>query len=191
MFPYVEESEPVRDGILPDEQSDAVRRILLQVTVLDIQHLVKETPDMEPESDPVFGAYLLRILSGLYPASFGKGEFELVAVELGPFRRYDRGDFRNVQMSYPYKLVVYLLLFGLKLHTVWKRLPLASSAYTEMTAERLQTVSGWLHNSQYVAFHIILALLCDLDIDYVSGYGELQEKHCPIHVGYRLAFSCD
>ena len=56
MLPYIEESEPVRDGILPDEQSDAVRRLLLQVAVLDIQHLVKETPDVESESDPVFGS---------------------------------------------------------------------------------------------------------------------------------------
>ena len=43
-------------------------------------------------------------------------------------------------MAYAYKLVIYLLLLGLKLHFIWKRLPFASAADSKVLAERFQTM---------------------------------------------------
>ena len=48
-------------------------------------------------------------------------------------------------MAYAYELVIDLLLLGLELHFVWQMLPFASSAYSEMFAERLLSLRGRLY----------------------------------------------
>ena len=73
MFPDVEECQIVGYGILLYEQADAVRWLLLQVTVPDVEDLVEETPYMEPEPDPVFWGDFFGIFPDFDPPSFGKG----------------------------------------------------------------------------------------------------------------------
>ena len=94
-------------------------------------------------------------------------------------------------MSDTYQLVVNLLLLGLKLHLVWKRLPFASSADAEMFAEWLQTMFGRLYHTQDETFHIVLLLFCDLYVNNITWYSELDEKYRAIYSCQCLAFCCD
>ena len=86
-------------------------------------------------------------------------------------------------MSDADQLVPDLLLFGFQLHIVRQWLPAASSAYSEVLAERLKPVLGRFHYLENETFHIVLFLFCYLDIDNVSRNCEFYENHCPIHVG--------
>ena len=85
------------------------------------------------------------------------------------------------------ELVIYLLLLCLKLHFVWKRLPLASSADAEMLAERLKTVLGRLYHTEDETFHIVFLLLCNLYVNDVSRNGKLYEQYGSVYSCQSLA----
>ncbi len=108
--------------------------------MVNVEHLVKEAAHMEAEPASLLFAESLRVFVFVNPSALRKGEFELVAVICSLVRRHDRGYFRYLEMPYAHELVIYLLLLGLKLHFIRKWLPFASSAYSEMAAERLQTM---------------------------------------------------
>ena len=124
------------------------------------------------------------------PSALGECEFKLVPVILCLVGRNDRGYLGNIQMAYAYKLVIYLLLLGLKLHLIRKRLPFASSAYSEMLAERLQTMFGRLYHTENESFHIVLLLFSDLYVDYISRHCKLYEQHSTVNPCKCLAFRC-
>ena len=114
--------------------------------MLDIQDFVEESSYMETESAAFLGTEFLGILIAVNP-SFGREcEFQLVAVVSRVVRRDYRRNLRYAEMSYPYELVIYLLLFGLELHFVGEMLPFAASAYSEMLAERLRSLLGRLYH---------------------------------------------
>ncbi|CDC63449.1 unknown [Bacteroides sp. CAG:770] len=86
-------------------------------------------------------------------------------------------------MTDSYELVPYLLLFCLQLHFVGERLPFASSANSKMLTERFKSLCRWFDHIQDIAFHIVLFLLRNSDIDNVPGHSEFNEDHSPIHMG--------
>ena len=153
-----------------------------------VQDLVEEFAYVEAETDSFFRRKRLGILAVEEPAFRGEGKFELVAVESGPVGGDDGGDGRYLEMAYAHQLVIDLLLFCLKLHFVGKRLPAASSAYSEMPAERFQPVFGRFHDPQDAAFHIVFLLLVYPYVDYVPGYGEFHEDHGAFIVRDGLSF---
>ena len=91
-------------------------------------------------------------------------------------------------MSYAHQLVINLLLLRLKLHGIGERLPFASSAYAEMAAERLYTLSGRLDHPQYETFHIVFLLFRHLHVDNVSRNGERHEKYGAVYPGKGFSF---
>ena len=91
-------------------------------------------------------------------------------------------------MADAHELVVDLLLLGLKLHLVWKRLPFASAAHTEVLAERLQTMLGRFYHTKNETFHIVLLLFGHLDVNYVSRYRELNEQYRTVDPCQCLSF---
>ena len=91
-------------------------------------------------------------------------------------------------MTYSHELVINLLLLCLKLHFIRKRLPFASSADTEMTAERFESMFRRLNHSEDEAFHVILFLFSDFDVYNVSRDSKLHEKHGAVNSGNCFAF---
>ena len=108
--------------------------------MLDVENLVEETAYMEAEAIFLLVSQHVCILVVEDPAALRESELELVAVVCGLVRRDDRRYFRNVKMTDADELIINLLLLGLKLHFVWKRLPFATSTNSEMLAERLKTM---------------------------------------------------
>ena len=92
-------------------------------------------------------------------------------------------------MPDPYELVVNLLLFGLQLHLVGQWLPLATSADSEMAAERFQTVFRRGHHPCDESLHIILLFLRNLHIHNVSRHCELHEQNRAVNPCNSLALS--
>ena len=84
-------------------------------------------------------------------------------------------------MAYADELVVDLLLLCLELHFVWKRLPFASSTYTEMLAEGLETVLRGFYHTKDEALHIVLLLFGHLDVYHVTRNRELYEQYCSVN----------
>ena len=146
---------------------------------------------MEAESCKVFPVHSFRVLVAVEPPFAGEGILQLVPVVFGLVGTDDRGYLRHVQMPYAHKLVIDLLLLGFELQFVWKRLPFASSAYSEVRAERFEPVRGWLHYFCDEAFHIVLLFLEDLHVDDVARHGELYEEYCSIYVGQGFSFCCN
>ena len=93
-------------------------------------------------------------------------------------------------MTYANELVFNLLAFCFQLHVIWERLPLATSAYSEMLAERFKSVCGCLFKLQNEPFHIVLFLFGHLDLDYISRYGELYEQCHAVYMSQGFALSC-
>ena len=87
------------------------------------------------------------------------------------------------------KLVIYLLLFCLKLHLIWQRLPLASTTGAEIFAERLETMFGRAHNFQNIPFHVVFLLFSHLDVHDVTRHCKLYEYNRAVNVSECLAFS--
>ena len=146
IFPYVVELQTVPQGIVLHEEPDSVGRLFLKPTMLDIQNLVEESSYMETESAAFFRTQAFGVLVSVDPSFGGECEFQLVAVVSRIVGRYYRRNLRYAEMSYPYELVIYLLLFGLELHFVGEMLPFAASAYSEMLAERLHSLLGRLYH---------------------------------------------
>ena len=94
-------------------------------------------------------------------------------------------------MADPYQLIFYLLALGFQLHLIGKRLPPATTADAEMLAERLQTVFRRLYNALDKAFHVVFLFLVNLDVDDVSGNGEIDENHHTVHVCKGFSFGRD
>ena len=136
----IEESESVFERILLNEETYCVRRLRLEIAMVDVKHFVKESADMESKTVFLLIGKNFSILVVKDPSALRECELQFVTIICSIIRRNDRGDFRYIKMADAHQLVVDLLLLRLQLHFVWKRLPFASSAYAEMFAERLQTV---------------------------------------------------
>ena len=125
---------------------------------------------MEAQSELLFGRQAFRILLRHDPAFVGGREFQLVAVEFSLVGGQYGADGRQLEMSYPRKLVEDLLLLGLQLDAVGEQLPPAASAESEMFAERLETVRRGADDAHHAGLEIILLLLYHADVDHVAGY---------------------
>jgi len=121
------------------------------MAMVDIQHLVEILSYVEAKSGREC-AFRIREFFRRKPSFAGCSEFQLVAVFPGLVRGNNRVDFRKIQMSYSFKLVIYLPLLGGKLDIVGERLPLATSTDSEMLAERLQTLLRRLNYADYTPF---------------------------------------
>ena len=94
-------------------------------------------------------------------------------------------------MTDAYELVIYLLLLCSELHFVWKWLPFASSADSEVLAERLKAMLGRFYHTEDESFHIVLLLFCHLYINDVTRYSELYEEYCAVDFCQCLSFRCN
>ena len=88
------------------------------------------------------------------------------------------------------KLVIYLLLFCLKLHFVGQWLPFAPPTGAEIFAERLEPMFGRAHNFQNIPFHIVFLFLSHFDVNDITGYCKLHKNYGSVNVSERLAFCC-
>ena len=158
----------------------------------DVQDLVEELADMEAQTDPFRLRKRLRINAFLEEPALGRcAEFQLVAVIL----RFEGGeggaDLRHGQMADADELVLDLLALGLQLPLIRQRLPAATAADAEMLAKGRQTLGGWLHDPLDAAFHVILFLLEDADVDDIAGHGEIDENDDAFVMGQGFAFGGD
>ena len=102
-------------GVAADGEADVVAGVALQGAVADVEHLVEELGDMEPEG-PGTG-FWLGVFVGLggAPGFGGEGEFQLVAVVLDIVGAADGAHAGAVDVAEPLEVVAHLALLGVEL----------------------------------------------------------------------------
>ena len=176
---------------LLDEQADRVGRFGLEPAFANVQDLVEELSDMEPQSHPLVLRNGVRILAMEQPAAAGCAEFQFVTIILRTRGGEGWTDLRHFQMADPDQLVIHLLPLRFELHFVGQGLPAAAAAHAEMLAERLEPVRGRLHHPGDEALHVVLLFLVDLNVHDVAGHGEIDKHHHPVHMGEGFALGRD
>ena len=122
------------------------------------------------------------------PAAVGKGEFELVAVELRPRGAQAGGDFGQFELPDTRELVADLRLLLAQLLPIGEVLPLAAAADPEVLAEGLDTQRRASDIADHIALHVAAPPGADLHVHHVARYGHRYEDHHILPTPHRLAF---
>ena len=180
------------EGVILYKTADFVGRGGLEPALADIEHLVEKLAHVVAQAAFFGRGEGLRIFAGKDPSALREGKLEFVAVMDGPLGAEGHRDFRDLKVADADELVIDLPAFRLELGGIRQGLPAAAAADAEMAAERLQAVLGRLFQAHDAAFHIILFLLADLDVDKVAGNSKLREDDGSVRrVAQGFAFGGD
>jgi len=184
----VVEGQAVLVGIVADGVANLVADVVLQPALLDGQHLVEGSGDVEAHGvHLVVGHFCPHLLFG-EPALVREGELELVAIELGLFRAQYRRNLGQLHLTDTGKVVGHLLLLVLDLVFVAEALPFAAAAHAIVLAEGHGTLGRVFVKLHGYGFGILVLLALDLQIDYIAGYYIRNKNDQVVHFGQRFAF---
>ena len=174
------------------EEADFVGRLALQIAMFYVQDLVEKAAYVETKPEPLLFAEVPGLFLGEYPTPVGSCEFQFVAVFADLVRAYGRADLRHFEMADPHKLVIDLLSLCLQLHLIGKYLPFASSAHSEMTAERLKPVGRRGDKALYASLKVVLFMFGNQNINHIARHGKFHKQHpgtCISRLGWQLCVS--
>ena len=78
-------------------------------------------------------------------------------------------------------MVIHLFLLGLELLLVWQVLPLASSAHSEMLAERSLAYLTIFYKAYNLRLAVAVLLFLHLQVNHVSRHTEWHKHHHVTH----------
>ena len=128
--------KPVFKRILTDVITYLIIDVIHQMTLCDVQNLVKGARDMEPHSIHHLIFHILLHLFLSQPALVTETKLQLVAVAIHLLAAQDRHELRQFNLPDARQIIKDLLLFSLQLLLILQALPLASATHTIVLAFR-------------------------------------------------------
>ena len=174
-------------GIVAHGIADVVVQTVHQAAVVDGQHLVEGTGDMEADGVHVRILGAAGYLVAGEPAFVAALKLHLVAILAGLGRAQDGAERRKLHLADARELVEHLALLHPQLFGIGQDLPLAAAADTEMGAHRRHTQTAGLHQAHHLGLAVVLALLAHLHVDHVARHYERHEDHLLVDMGYAFA----
>ena len=178
------------DEIL-DEESQTVGEIVLKMSFLYVEHLIKGAGDMESGGVAVGEILARRELLVGQPAFVREGIFEFVAV--GPYLvgADDGHNLGKVDLGDARQHVDDLLALAFELKLIGQMLPAAAAADAEMLAAGLDSDIAGTNHPDNMALGERFFLLVELDVDDVAWHGEGDEDNHVVDSRKGVAFGCD
>ena len=185
----VVERKVVTVGIVADEETDAVGELVLKDAGLDVEHLVEEARDMEPEGACDWSVGIgLRVFD---PGAGGEGVLKFVAVTEYAFGAADGAHAVAVDGAEALEHVAHLTLFGFELAGVVEHLPLASATDAEVRALDGDALGGILLYGYGFAFTIGFLAFQEFDVGHVARHDEGYEDDFAVEMCEGFAFGSD
>src|SRR5450759_3655622 len=158
------------------------------MTFLNVEHFIKQTGNMKSQ-----GIFLFIFIARTYllfcePPFIGKCVFEFISVQEYFIGSDDGINFRQFNLSNPGKVIPHLLFLELKLKIIWKMLPLATSANSEMAATGFNPVSRVFMKLNHSAFKIFFSFLYNPDINDIARYEHRHKYNKVIYPCQRISF---
>jgi hypothetical protein len=170
------------NGVIIRSIADTVRYLILKPALIDVEHLVKRSRNMESKSRLLTLSVVFRVIKLCQfllsePPHVTERILQFVAVTHSLFGPQDRTDFRQLDFGYSGEVVNHLLLLVTELLLIRKILPFAASANTEMAAKRHGADIGQFMELYGNCLSITVFLLENLEIHYISGHYKRYKNH--------------
>ena len=173
----VEIFETMRLGIVANPVADGIRRLGLQMTLGDVDHLVEQPRHVEAEAGLVVVQLGVGHLIGREPALVRKRELQFVPIIQVLLRRHHRHLLRQFDVADARQIVPDLRRLEFKLPFVGDVLPFASAALPEMPAHGLHPDGRIGVEGHGLALVIAAAFARHLHVHHVARHGIGHKDH--------------